>query len=115
MVSLPAWGYIAPMPANWGEIVEDDRLAAELRVAELEGVETTAVYGLPGEELAAFGARVDLLVVGSRNYGPLRRLVIGSTSHALARHARSALLVLPRLRSGVDELAVERVADQLGA
>jgi len=115
VVSLPAWGYIAPMPANWGEIVEDDRLAAELRVAELEGVEATAVYGLPGEELAAFGARVDLLVVGSRNYGPLRRLVIGSTSHALARHARSALLVLPRLRSGVDELAVERVADQLGA
>jgi nucleotide-binding universal stress UspA family protein len=96
VVSLPAWGYIAPMPANWGEIVEEDRKAAQQKVTALEGVEATAVYGLPGEELAAFGDRVDLLVVGSRNYGPVRRLVLGSTSHGLARHARCALLVLPR-------------------
>jgi nucleotide-binding universal stress UspA family protein len=96
VVSLPAWGYMAPMPANWGDIVEEDRRAAEDRVTELEGVEATAVYGLPGEELAAYGDRVDLLVVGSRNYGPVRRLVFGSTSHGLARHARCALLVLPR-------------------
>jgi len=96
VVSMPAWGYVAPMPANWGEIVEDDRRAAEQRVTDLEGVEATAVYGLPGEELAAYGDRIDLLVVGSRNYGPLRRLVLGSTSHGLARHARCALLVLPR-------------------
>jgi nucleotide-binding universal stress UspA family protein len=96
VVSMPAWGYIAPMPSNWGEIVEDDRKAAEQRLATLEHVEGKAVYGLPGEELAAFGDRVDVLVVGSRNYGPLRRLVLGSTSHGLARHARCALLVMPR-------------------
>jgi len=96
VVSLPAWGYVAPMPANWGEIIEDDRKAAQQKVTALEGVEASAVYGLPGEELAAFGDRVDLLVVGSRNYGPVRRLVLGSTSHGLARHARCALLVLPR-------------------
>jgi nucleotide-binding universal stress UspA family protein len=96
VVSLPAWGYVAPMPSNWGEIVEEDRRAAEQKVASLEGVEATAAYGLPVEELAAFGDRVDLLVVGSRNYGPVRRLMLGSTSHGLARHARCALLVLPR-------------------
>lgn len=96
VVSLPTWGYIAPMPANWGEIVEDDRKAAETKVAALEGVQATAVYGLPGDELASFGDRVDLLVVGSRSYGPVRRLVLGSTSIGLARHARCALLVLPR-------------------
>jgi nucleotide-binding universal stress UspA family protein len=96
VVSLPAFGYVAPMPANWGEIIEEDRLAAQKRVAALEDVESSAVYGLAVEELAAFGDRVDLLVVGSRNYGPLRRLVLGSTSSGLARHARCALLVLPR-------------------
>jgi nucleotide-binding universal stress UspA family protein len=96
VVSMPTWGYIAPMPSNWGELVEDDRKAAEQRLATLEHVDGRAVYGLPGEELAAFGDRVDVLVVGSRNYGPLRRLVLGSTSHGLARHARCALLVTPR-------------------
>jgi nucleotide-binding universal stress UspA family protein len=102
VVSLPAWGYIAPMPANWGEIIEDDRRAAEEKVTKLEGVDATAVYGLAGEELAAFGDRVDLLVVGSRNYGPVKRLVFGGTSHGLARHARCALLVLPRTAKPAD-------------
>ena len=59
-------------------------------------VEGRAVYGLTGEELAAFGDDVDLLVVGSRSYGPCERLVLGSTSDYLERHARCSLLVLPR-------------------
>jgi nucleotide-binding universal stress UspA family protein len=96
VVSLPTAGYMAPMPGTWGEILEEDRKAAQEKVSSLDGVEATAVYGLPGEELAAFGDRVDLLVVGSRNYGPMRRLILGSTSNRLARHARSPLLVLPR-------------------
>jgi nucleotide-binding universal stress UspA family protein len=96
VVSLPTWGYVAPMPGNWGEILEEDRKSAEDRVSSLEGVDASAVYGIPGEELAAFGDRVDLLVVGSRNYGPMRRLILGSTSNGLARHARCPLLVLPR-------------------
>ena len=70
--------------------------AARAGLSELEGVEGRAVRGLPGEELAAFGDEVDILVVGSRGYGPLRRLVLGSTSEYLQRHARCALLVLPR-------------------
>ena len=55
------------------------------------------VFGLTGEELAAFGEGVDILIVGSRSYGPLRRLVSGSTSDYLQRHARCSLLVLPRV------------------
>jgi nucleotide-binding universal stress UspA family protein len=70
---------------------------ANKRVGQLPGVEGRAVYGLPGEELAAFGKDVDLLVVGSRGYGPVKRLVLGSTSDFLERHARCSLLVLPRL------------------
>jgi nucleotide-binding universal stress UspA family protein len=63
---------------------------------ELPDVEGHAVYGIAGEELAAFGDQVDILVVGSRDYGPVKRLVLGSTSDYLERHARCALLVLPR-------------------
>ena len=55
-----------------------------------------AAYGLTGEELAAFSDEVDLLVVGSRGYGPAKRLVLGSTSDYLERHARCSLLALPR-------------------
>ena len=66
------------------------------RMKQLPDVEGRAVYGLAGEELAAFGDEVDILVVGSRSYGPVRRLVLGSTSDYLERHARCSLLVLPR-------------------
>ena len=69
---------------------------AKGRVEKLQDVDGRAVYGLPGEELAAFGEQVDLLVVGSRSYGPVKRLVLGSTSNFLQRHARCSLLVLPR-------------------
>lgn len=96
VVSMPAW-YPAPTPTgNWAEMIEEDRKRAEDEVRSLEGVDATAVYGIPGEELAAFGGRVDLLVVGSRDYGPMRRLMLGSTSRRLARHARCPLLLLQR-------------------
>jgi nucleotide-binding universal stress UspA family protein len=55
------------------------------------------VYGGPGEQLAALSETVDLLVVGSRSYGSVRRLILGSTCDYLERHARCSLLVLPRL------------------
>ena len=69
---------------------------ANARLSKLPGVVGRAVYGLAGEELAAFGEDLDLLVVGSRSYGPVKRLVLGSTSEYLERHARCSLLVLPR-------------------
>jgi nucleotide-binding universal stress UspA family protein len=69
---------------------------AEAEVAGLEGVEGEAVVGLPGEALAELGEHVDLLIVGSRGYGPVRYLILGSTSRHLVRHARCPLLVLPR-------------------
>ena len=73
---------------------------ADGRMKQLPGVEGHAVYGLAGEELAAFGDQLDLLVVGSRGYGPVKRLVLGSTSEYLERHARCSLIVLPRVAAG---------------
>lgn len=66
------------------------------RIAALGAVEPHAAYGMVAEELALYSASLDLLVVGSRGYGPIGRLVHGSTSQKLARTARCPLLVLTR-------------------
>jgi nucleotide-binding universal stress UspA family protein len=96
VVSIPAYAFSGLVPPVTEESVEMMLQEATSRVQELAGVEGRVVYGLAGEELAAFGDDVDILVVGSRSYGPVRRLVLGSTSDYLERHARCSLLVLPR-------------------
>jgi nucleotide-binding universal stress UspA family protein len=97
VVSIPGYALTGLMPPAIGESIDQVLQAAQQRMGELSDVQGEAVYGLTGEELAAFGDGVDLLVVGSRSYGPMRRLVSGSTSSYLQRHARCSLLVLPRL------------------
>lgn len=96
VVSIPSYAFTGLLSPNLGDSIELMLAEANKRVGSLEGVKGHAVYGLPGEELAAFGDQVDILVVGSRSYGPVRRLVVGSTSDFLERHARCSLLVLPR-------------------
>jgi len=96
VVAQPIGAYASPMPSDWGYILEQERQAAAERLRSIEDVDATAIYGAPFEELAAFGDHVDLLVVGSRSYGPVRRLVFGSTSSHLTRHAHCPLLVVPR-------------------
>jgi nucleotide-binding universal stress UspA family protein len=59
-------------------------------------VEGIAVSGGPREELTRFADDVDLLIVGSRGYGPLGCVLHGSVSSYLERHVASALLILPR-------------------
>lgn len=97
---VPAWPAVA-WNAAWagsaGAVPQrgDSMLASA--VAELERDVTPEVaVGTAWEELAARSADLDLLVVGARGCGPLRRLVLGSTSTRLARHAACPLLVTPR-------------------
>jgi nucleotide-binding universal stress UspA family protein len=96
VVSIPTYAYTGLMPPTIGESVDLMLQEAIGRMKALPDVDGHAVYGLTGEELAAFSEEMDILIVGSRSYGPVRRLVLGSTSGYLERHARSSLLVLPR-------------------
>jgi nucleotide-binding universal stress UspA family protein len=96
VVSIPTYAYVGLMSPT-GEGIDVILSEANARMRELPDVEGRAVYGLTGEELAAFGDELDILLVGSRSYGPVRRLVLGSTSDYLERHARCSLLVLPRV------------------
>ena len=96
VVSIPAYAFSGLIAPAIGDSIDTMISEANARMSQLPGVDGRAVYGLAGEELAAFGEDVDLLVVGSRGYGPGKRLVRGSTSDFLERHARCSLLVLPR-------------------
>jgi len=102
VVAIPSYAFTGMMPPSIGEGIEMMLSEANERMSQLAGADGRAVYGLPGEELAAFGDELDILVVGSRSYGPVRRLVLGSTSDYLERHARCSLLVLPRASAGAD-------------
>jgi nucleotide-binding universal stress UspA family protein len=95
IVTPPSYLYTGLIP---GTLFDIDEMISEADegMKALDGVEGRADYGLAGEDLAGFSKTVDLLVVGSRGYGPVRRLIHGSTSNYLQRHARSALLILPR-------------------
>ncbi len=70
--------------------------------------------GSPGQLLAEASAEVDLMVVGSRGHGPLRRTLLGSTSRQLVSQARSPLLVVPRGTS-MDPLGVRHQAGDTAA
>jgi nucleotide-binding universal stress UspA family protein len=86
-------GYI---DGAWGPPLDVVEHAIGQRTRTVNGVLVGFAEGFATDELVSFGDQVDLLVVGCRGYGPLRRLIVGSTSLRLTRRARSPLLVVPR-------------------
>jgi nucleotide-binding universal stress UspA family protein len=57
---------------------------------------------------------IDLLVLGSRAYGPVRRVLLGSVSAQLTRDAPCPLLIVPRSADG-GEAAEESAIGSVGA
>jgi nucleotide-binding universal stress UspA family protein len=55
--------------------------------------------GTPWDELRDAGRDLDLLICGSRRYGPMRRVLLGSVTARLVRDAACPVLVIP---GGVD-------------
>jgi nucleotide-binding universal stress UspA family protein len=87
---------------------ELDRVVGSL--AEDVSAEGVFLSGSPGHELAEQSQSLDLLLVGSRGYGPLRAVLLGGVSHALVRAAGCPVIVLPRglhtgLTLGADVMA----------
>jgi nucleotide-binding universal stress UspA family protein len=94
-VSIPTTA-LGPGPLPLSDTMDRLIREAQERLDRLEGVDARAVYGSPAGALAVYSGSVDLLIVGSRGYGPVGRLVHGSTSLRLAKSACCPLLVLPR-------------------
>lgn len=97
-VAVAAMGYPAAYDRTDGQA---DALAgadAELRAA-IDGLASNPAAevseGRPVDLLERLSEHVDLLVVGSRNYGTLHRVVLGSTSDRLAHRATCPLMVVP--------------------
>jgi nucleotide-binding universal stress UspA family protein len=101
------WVVPPPVPVDpWASAVErTERDRAARRHAQALVAETVAALGddadgdtAPGlahVELAQLSQEVDLLVVGSRGHGVLRRVLHGSTSTRLVRAAACPVLVVP--------------------
>ncbi len=86
--------------ASLNEVMRTDlRASHEAAIAEARGSVETAGRFLDGsaeEVLVAESEDVDLLVTGSRGYGPLGAVLLGSVTSALFRNARCPVLVTPR-------------------
>ncbi len=73
------------------------------RVPEELPVRGRLLSGVPGEMLATASQDVDLMIIGSKGYGPIRRAFAGSVAAYVFHHAHSAVMVLPRGK-GIDPL-----------
>lgn len=86
-----------------GRLLEDElRAVHESAVAESrELVETRSVIarGEPAGVLLEQSRQVDALVAGSRGYGPLGAVLLGSTTRELMHGAACPVLIVPRGRS----------------
>jgi nucleotide-binding universal stress UspA family protein len=79
-------------------------LALERVPAEIE-TESRLVDGLAADRIVESSADLDLLMLGSRGYGPLRRTLLGSVARAVVSRAPCPVLVLPRA-GGADPLRI---------
>lgn len=79
------------------QMAEHDLEAASASLPGGLTVTSEVLKGLPSEEILRSSHDVDLLVLGSRRRGPLRRVVLGSVSDAVLRAAACPVLIVPLL------------------
>lgn len=92
---------VYPYPIDWSSYYEHvgERLRKDLAAA-LGRLDVPASgdiqSGWPPKVLEELSQTCDLLVVGSRHWGAMDRLLLGSTSSALVGHAHCPMLIVPR-------------------
>jgi nucleotide-binding universal stress UspA family protein len=101
-------GPVAPMRDLFRERVEQGIASVP------DDVDADGAYaeGDPADELAANAGDLDLLVLGSRGYGPLRHVLLGSVANKAIRMAPCPVLVVPR---GTEDRVREHAAEAAGA
>lgn len=113
VADYPTYGYAAAWTVLTAGEVQDYEHKDKARLAELaqrripDALEHEALVltGDPAHMLSEATGDFDLMITGSRSWGPLHRTMLGSTTRRLIRAAECPVLVLPR-GAGVDPLGV---------
>ncbi|MDX6584016.1 MAG: hypothetical protein QOI10_3200 [Solirubrobacterales bacterium] len=113
VADYPSYGYAAAWSVLTAEDITDYEEEEKRRLLDLAlgripaGLESEGrlLTGDAGSVLSEVSGGFDLIVTGSRAYGPLRRTLLGSTTRKLIRDSACPVLVLPRA-VGVDPLGL---------
>jgi nucleotide-binding universal stress UspA family protein len=111
-LTMPGW----VVPTSYVDLHREhaEHLVAEARAALPEGTleDAEMLTGRPEHALVGASHDADLLVCGSRGFGGLRSVMLGSVSRALVNNAACPVLVTPRApdRHRMDALAGGRRA-----
>ncbi len=108
------WGYgVFDLNAGMHEIYQGHLDEAAKLVPDDVEVTSGVLTGGPVWELLDRAAeQVDLLCIGSRGYGPVRRVLLGSVSAHLMKHASGVVLVVPRgVAADPGESSMQRAAE----
>ena len=105
----------SPVPPGFVRITADAEHAAqeqlECAVAELAGAHAEAAFliGDPADELARESEVCDLIVIGSRGYGPAPAVLLGDVSGRVMRAAACPVVIVPNgLKGSLIELFARR-------
>ena len=71
-------------------------LSATAELGEEVAIEPETISGDPAEILIERSAELDVLLLGSRAYGPIRHVLAGGVSARVMREARCPVLTVPR-------------------
>jgi nucleotide-binding universal stress UspA family protein len=112
----PPSAFLTPESIQFADDVERaarrhaESMAAEGAARAKHGitVRPEVAQGQPGPALVDAARGSDLLVIGSRRYGPMRGVLVGSAGHHLTRNATGPVLIVPR---GVE---IDRAGEMLG-
>jgi nucleotide-binding universal stress UspA family protein len=104
VLDVVAYGSPAMMGGLSSVVLDEDheekaRKALDEAVSELPsdiGCEAVFLTGDPAHELAGQTGTLDLLISGSRGYGPLRAVMAGGVTGRVLRDAACPVVVLPR-------------------
>jgi nucleotide-binding universal stress UspA family protein len=101
LMTMPGW------ESTRDDYEARERESLENTVAGLPAdvsVESVFIAGNVDTDLSLESERVDLMVVGSRGYGPRAAVLLGGVTHTLLRKAACPVIVLPRGSRGLEGL-----------
>ena len=94
----PLFSLVDTSYADWASATRAaaERVVRDAAAATGTEPEIVIVEGDPAARLAELSRTADLLVVGSRRYGPLRTVLLGGVSWPLLERAACPVVVVPR-------------------